>query len=280
MTPSVSLIIPANNEAAWMGRCLDAVLASEPLPEDAPVQVIVVANGCTDATAEIAADYAPQALARGWAMEVLDLPDGGKLGALAAGEAAAQAPCLAYLDADVTVDPALLKQVHALLKSDAPRYASGAVRLAHVASAVTRAYGRFYRHVPFMQQTAPGCGFFALNAPGRAVWGEWPDIISDDTFARLAVAPEHRREAEAGYDWPLVEGLSNLIKVRRRQNAGVDEIADRFPDLLNNDVKGGFTPGSLLKAVLRAPLGFCVYATVALCVKLTPGSAQDWRRGR
>ncbi len=47
----LSVILPASNEEAWIGPCLSALLASDPVPGGA--EVIVVANGCRDATAEM-----------------------------------------------------------------------------------------------------------------------------------------------------------------------------------------------------------------------------------
>ncbi len=44
--------------------------------------------------------------------------------------------------------------------------------------AVSRAYARLWARVPFMARGVPGCGLFALNAAGRARWGDWPAIIS------------------------------------------------------------------------------------------------------
>lgn len=55
MKPSkVSVIIPAYNAAATLGECLDSVIASD----YASMEIIVVDDGSTDATFQIAADYA------------------------------------------------------------------------------------------------------------------------------------------------------------------------------------------------------------------------------
>lgn len=280
MATALSVIIPANNEAEHIAACLSALLASRDLPQAGTAQVIVVPNGCTDDTGGIAAGFAARFAARGWQLQVVELAEGNKLAALDAGDDAATCAMRAYLDADVAVSKNLLAQTVQALQSDKPRYVSGQVQLAQAQSGLTRAYGRFYAQVPFMTQTAPGCGYFAMNGAGRARWASWPRIISDDTFARLSFAPDERVQVDASYEWPLVEGFANLIKVRRRQNAGVAEIAQKFPALLANDAKQGFTAFGLLRAIARAPLGFVVYAGVALAVKLSPGKTGDWRRGR
>lgn len=278
--PTLSIILPANNEAAHIAQCLSAVLASEPLAGDAPVQIIVVPNGCTDETAEIAHSFAAPARDRGWQLEVIELAQGGKLAALNAGDAEAKGRAMAYLDADVIISPMLLAQTAAALDHKEPSYASGAVQLGRAQSWATRAYGAFYLQTPFMKQAAPGCGYFAMNRQGRRRWAQWPAIISDDTFARLSFSPRERQQLEASYEWPLVEGLRNLIGVRRRQNAGVTELAEKNPELLQNDAKTSFAPIEVLKAALCHPFGTIVYGIVSLTVKLSPAKTTDWKRGR
>ncbi|MEP5154794.1 glycosyltransferase, partial [Planktotalea sp.] len=240
MTLALTLILPANNEAAHIAPCLEAVLASEPLVHDAGVQIIVVPNGCTDETASIARGFLEQAKARGWQLDVIELEQGSKLAALNAGDAASKASIVAYLDVDVVVGRHLLRQTAEALSVQDARYATGSVCLSKTRNLVTRAYGTFYLQTPFMKQNAPGCGFFAMNRQGRARWATWPAIISDDTFARLNFAPDERVQVPAPYEWPLVEGLRNLIRVRRRQNTGVDEMELKFPELLVNEAKTAF----------------------------------------
>lgn len=172
--PAISVILPASNEAALICACLGALCASR---FEGAVQGIVIANGCRDETAARARGFAPQFAARGWTLEVIERAEGGKLGALGAGDAAARGAVRVYLDADVTVSRDLLAQLGAALNVPAARYASGRVRIT-ARGAVSRAYARFWARVPFMAQGVPGCGVFAVNATGRARWGDWPEIIS------------------------------------------------------------------------------------------------------
>ena len=83
----LSVIIPASNEEGYIGACLAALIASDPVPGGA--EVVVVANGCRDATAARARDWQERAAAAGWRLTVLELAAGGKPGALNAGDAAA-----------------------------------------------------------------------------------------------------------------------------------------------------------------------------------------------
>ncbi|MBR9650565.1 glycosyltransferase [Thalassovita aquimarina] len=273
----ISIIIPANNEGPLIGACLTSLLASD--MAEGGMEIVVVANGCSDDTADRARAFSQQVRAKGWGFEVIEMAEGCKLGALNAGDLVATGSSRAYLDADVTVSPDLMRQIAEALDTDAPRYASGQVRIPMPESGASRAYRAFYLTVPFMTDGVPGCGLFAMNAAGRARWDAFPDIISDDTFARLSFAPEERVLVPAPYDWPLVEGFGNLVKVRRRQNIGVAEIATKYPDLLRNDDKRRYGTGRLIATILRHPLGFAVYALVALVVKIGPNNS-GWSRGR
>jgi glycosyltransferase involved in cell wall biosynthesis len=272
--PRLSVIIPAHDEAGRIGACLRALFASDPVPGGA--EAIVVANGCTDATVPEARDT--RAAAGGWHLTVLDLAQPGKTRALAAGEARARGAILAYLDADVVVSPALCAEIAAALDRPDAAYASGRVTIPGAESRLSRLYARFWREVPFFHQGVPGCGLFAMNAAGRARWGDWPAIISDDTFARLHFAPSERHAVPAPYSWPVVEGWAALVRVRRRQDAGVAEIARRFPALLANDDPRPGARRRVLRAALARPLAAAVYATVRLAARLRP--ARGWARGR
>lgn len=275
---SVSIIIPASNEATLIGRCLDSVLASEGALAEA-VECIVVANGCHDDTSDQARSRAKRFAQRGWQLQVVDRAEGGKPGALNAGDALARAGLRIYLDADVTLDPALLLQLVETLEGASPRYASGAVQIT-ATGLVSRAYARIWRQVPFMAEAVPGCGLFAVNAAGRARWDSFPEIISDDTYVRLHFTPAERLGVQAGYTWPIAEGLAALVRVRRRQDAGVDEIERLYPDLPDNDDHRPFPAQDKLQLALRDPLGFGIYSLVALVSRLTRHRAKGWSRGR
>lgn len=274
--PALSVIIPACNEAGYIDTCLRAVLASQ----DVTLQVVVVANGCTDDTATRARAHEPGFTARGWALEVLELPALGKPGALDAGDGTACHPDRAYLDADVTVSPPLLGQIARVLDGAGARYASGRPVVALATSSVTRAYARFWTRLPFVTRGVPGFGLYAVNAAGRARWGAFPKVISDDTFVRLSFAPAERHLVPGSYEWPMVEGFARLVRVRRRQDQGVTEIARAFPELLANAENTKPTLGWVLAQALRDPLAFATYAAVSLAVRAGWRGQSGWVRGR
>ncbi|WP_134726289.1 glycosyltransferase [Paracoccus luteus] len=272
----LSIIIPAHDEVDWIGPCLDSLLAQD---HAGAVQVVVVANGCRDDTAARARQSGPAFAARGWALRVEDLAQGGKPGALNHGDACATHEGRVYLDADITLGPGLLAGLAAALDRPQAAYASGRLVVAPARTAATRAYARFWSRLPFVAQGVPGAGLFAVNAAGRARWGGFPGIISDDTFVRLHFSPDERILVDAPYLWPAVEGLGRLVVVRRRQNAGVDEIARLYPALAGGTTEARPSRATILGLALSDPAGFATYAAVALAVRLKR-QGSGWTRGR
>jgi glycosyltransferase involved in cell wall biosynthesis len=272
------VFIPANNEGGYIAACLDALLVQQ---TSAPVTVIVAANGCSDDTVEKALAKTAAFEARGWTLRCLDLERGGKTYAL--NEAETLLPdagvARAYLDADVLCDPNLIEEIRRALDTDQPRYATGTLRVARARTWVTRAYAAIWTRLPFVQDGVVGAGFFAVNGPGRARWGRFPDIIADDTFVRLQFSPDERLETPARYHWPMVEGLRALIRVRRRQNAGADEVARRFPDLMRNEGKSPLGVAGFARLLRDLPLQLMIYLTVHVAVRLGRPTT-EWSRGR
>lgn len=276
----LSLIIPANNEADHIETCLASVLAQEGLGEG-DLEVIVSANGCSDDTADLARAMAPQFRDKGWRLLVLDLPQGGKTRALNAACAAASCRAQAFLDADIVMDAALLAQVLEVFAEPQPRYSTGAMRVMRAKSWVSRRYGAVWVKLPFMQPgAAPGAGFFAVNAAGRARWDMLPDITNDDTFVRWLFTPEERVEVAAGFDWPLVEGFWGLVRVRRRQDRGNRELIALRPDLAKNEQKPGVGLGLQLRLATTMPISYIIYLAVKAAVRWQPKREDGWARGR
>jgi glycosyltransferase involved in cell wall biosynthesis len=273
----ISVIIPAHDEEAWLDRCMNSLMQQDDSARS--VEIIVVANACTDHTADIARGYGPAAERRGWALRVIEVPQGGKLNALNLGDAAAQGRSRMYLDADITCDADLLGQICTALSVDVPRYATGTLAIARARSWVTRCYASVWRRLPFVRGGAVGAGLFAVNPGGRQRWTAFPAIISDDTFVRLQFSAAERVEVPARYHWPMVEGFGNLVRVRRRQDAGVTELRHRYPALFRNEAKAPLTIPGLLGIALRVPMGFLVYMAVHIAVRLRPATG-EWTRGR
>lgn len=89
--PDLSFVVPARNEAANIGACVDALLLQG---DNATVEVIVVDNGSSDDTG---------AIATACGARVVHEPRPGLAHARQAGLVAAQAPILVFVDADTIV---------------------------------------------------------------------------------------------------------------------------------------------------------------------------------
>lgn len=272
-----AVIIPANNEERYLGACLAALMAQDEAA--GRLQVIVAANACTDRTEEIVQSLVPHAEARGWDLICDSHPRPGKAEALNRADRLVRAPNCIYLDADIVCDPDMFGKLRAALARTEPTYATGRLVVAPARTWVTRAYGRLWSTLPFVTGGATGAGLFAVNAEARRRWGVFPPIIADDTFVRLSFAPSERVEVTSSYTWPMVEGLRNLIRVRRRQDAGVEEVYRMFPALRSNEAKHSATFADIVRIGIREPIGFVVYALVRLMVRVQPRETR-WSRGR
>ncbi|MBE9476540.1 MAG: glycosyltransferase family 2 protein [Proteobacteria bacterium] len=274
---NISIIIPANNEEHYIGRCLKSLLKQGVLP--GKVQIIIAANGCNDRTVAVAQEFEARIKARGWHLLVLDIPLGNKANALNEADAATHGGIRIYLDADVTCDPELINLLHKTLAQDMPLYATGKLQVMEAQTWITRHYANLWARLPFMKNGAVGAGLFAVNSKGRARWAEFPDIISDDTFVRLQFAQKERIEVPAKYHWPMVEGYKNLVHVRHRQNTGVQEVYELFPDLRENEDKNALKISETAMLFVSAPISFIIYAMVAFAVSLKRRNT-TWVRGR
>lgn len=107
MRPSLSIVIIAYNEEAYIGHCLDAIAAQTVKPNE----VIVVNNNSQDRTAEIAAGYP--------FVTLVDEPEQGMIPARNAGLNLAQGPLIARIDADTRLTPQWVERVHRLMDEHA-----------------------------------------------------------------------------------------------------------------------------------------------------------------
>lgn len=210
----ISVVIAAHNEAAVIGRCLTSLLADARPGE---FEVIVVANGCSDATAQRAADD-PR-------VTVIDLPVAGKSNALNAGDAAARGFPRIYLDADIrlsTTDARALCDVlgsESTLTHDTTR--------GHIMAAVPRrqlqvdgrprlvkSYYAINREMPVFERGLFGRGAIALSAAGRARFEQFPDLVADDLFLDSRFSDGEKTQVE-GVSVEIATPLRTLDLVRR-----------------------------------------------------------------
>lgn len=213
-----TIVIAAHNEAAVIGRCLDALLADH----DPDLEIIVVPNGCTDETAE---------LARSRGVRVVDVASAGKAMALNAGDAVATSFPRIYLDADIAVPPG---GIHALVAALARTGSPVAVPRRRLAlrgrPRLVRAYFSINARLPVFSRGLFGRGLVALSEEGRRRFDSFPPIVADDLFLDSLFADSERTivdAVEVVVETPLTaHDLISVLARVRRGNAAVRALGD------------------------------------------------------
>jgi glycosyltransferase involved in cell wall biosynthesis len=181
-----SVVIAAHNEAAVIGRCLDALLADAAPGE---IDVTVVANGCTDDTVKIAGARP--------GVRVLDLAKPGKAGALNAGDAAAGGFPRIYLDADIVLSTAAVRALTEVLEAGAPSATVGRELDLAGRPLLVKAYFAIHGRLPVMRDGLFGRGVVALSKEGRSRFDRFPELVADDLFLDSQFAPEEKEHVNA-----------------------------------------------------------------------------------
>jgi dolichyl-phosphate beta-glucosyltransferase len=119
---SLTLVLPAYNEAARIGPALDELFSYLQAPgEGLPtaIDVLVVDDGSADSTGDMIRARPEFEQAVGPALRLLGVPHGGKGAAVKAGMLAAQGDLVIFADADMATPPSeLVKLVAALADAD------------------------------------------------------------------------------------------------------------------------------------------------------------------
>jgi glycosyltransferase involved in cell wall biosynthesis len=176
-----SIVVPAHNEERVLGRTLSALLAGT---EARGLDIVVVANGCTDATASVARGFG------GVRVVETDVPS--KSNALRLGDDAAAGFPRVYLDADVVLPSACVRALCAALTGGV--LAAGPSRripMDGVGWAV-RWYYDVWQRLPLVRDELFGRGVIALTEEGHARLGAWDDVMADDLAVATAFGPAER----------------------------------------------------------------------------------------
>lgn len=257
----LSVVIPAHNEAGVLPWTLRALVDQEFTGQ---IDIIVVANGCTDDTAAVARSFVAKCAEKGASLRVCELPASSKPAALNRGDELRNFDCVMYLDADVVLSANAVEGVYRALNGpDQVPIASPRLLVAPSRSAATRAYGRVWSRLPYVERRVRGVGCYAVSAEGRSRWGPYPQVLADDHFARLHFGVHEQRMIEtASYTWPLPEGPRELVRVRSRWLLGNSELRQQFPELAQ---RGDKRYDGLLGFVVRSP-GLWPDVAVFVCI--------------
>jgi glycosyltransferase involved in cell wall biosynthesis len=272
-----SVIIPAYNEASVIDRCLSAMLGDA---DPGELEIVVVANNCSDDTAARARKHGPL-------VKVVETPIGSKIHALNLGDEAAVGWPRLYVDADIVVSTQALRDVAAMLGEGSPLVVAAPTAVVdyQARSRLVQSFYKVWTQLPYFTEGVIGAGFYAFSKAGRERFGEWPDIIADDEYARLMAAPSERGvNREHTFTITPPTQLRMIAKIQTRARAGMYQLHARFPELLRNETTN---PARTLKVIAGRPdlwvhaplyLGLMTFAKLMAHRKLRKGLQKVWER--
>ena len=247
----LSVVMPAHDEEALIAGAVRAIASAE-------IDLIVVVNGCTDATAERAREA-------GVPLRVIELSGASKIRALNAGSAAAHVSPVAFVDADVTIAGAdLITLAQRLAADPEAEVAAPTMRVLPSTSWWVRQYYKIWELTEYRTKGHIGSGVYMLTRRGRERISQFPDIIADDLFVQQHFAlGERLTPTDLTFSVRAPGTLASLVKRNTRIAAGNQQFAQMFPELTPPPTATGARV--ILTTVWRRPtlwLGFVVYAWV------------------
>lgn len=285
---TISVVIPAHDEARVLRRTL-AALAAAARTETA--HVVVVANGCSDDTAEVA---------RAAGAQVVELGQASKAAALRAGDEVASVFPRVYLDADILLTPGTLDALAQRLRAGDVLVASPRIRFDLEGSSwPVRAFYRAYAELPYVRSGLVGLGVYALSEQGRRRFERFPDLTSDDLFVQRSFTEAERGTSDGEFVVAAPRDLRNLVAVRTRTAAGNAELsgvetgaggraeAETSGDGTTGGTSFARTTSETVSALVRAAAArpvlvpsFAVYAAVTVASRIAARRrrATAWQR--
>ncbi|MEM6902981.1 MAG: glycosyltransferase [Pseudomonadota bacterium] len=281
--PAISIIMPAFNEAAVIGRTLEHLIddgVSNALKSGA-WQLIIVANGCRDNTVEI--------IRQGWPdVTILELAQASKTAALRAGAALATGPAWVVMDADIDVRPSDIKALVAGLDAEAAVAAIGQFQPnTATAGYLVRLFYAAWRHHPYFDGGKFG-GCYALKASDTGHLLETiPDLTNDDEWIAREVAKLGKTsETKAQIRTNAPRGLGDLIRVRRRIYRGNAELAGLAKQGIKQGANRRLGTRHLIKRLAVRPqlwpAGLCYFGvnSVAKITNVFNLQSTDWEQAK
>jgi glycosyltransferase involved in cell wall biosynthesis len=264
-----SVVIPAYNEAAVVGRCIERLLEQQELGQ---LEIVVVPNGCRDDTAEIARGF-------GDGVTVIELEQGSKINALNAGDEACTLFPRVYLDADIELSIDCLARCYDALRD-------GCMAVSPTAHFVTKDSGFIIRNFYQAWMRTPyhsdghmlGSGFYAMSEEGRARFDCFPPIIADDGFAHQLFSRDERRTlTDCTFNVFAPKTLKGLIAIKTRARLGMLELAAKgyAP---REEQRERTTPGSMFTSMLRHPVSSSIYIALKMITRIRAN--QQFKRSR
>lgn len=252
MNSMLSVIIPAHNEEAVIRRTLSALLQTADAGE---FEVIVVCNGCSDRTAELASSSFSDVV-------VVELEAASKTAAINAGFSRARGNVVLLLDADIE-----LRTPAARALAEAVREPGVEVAIGHMdvdtegASLVVRSFYRVWMEHPYLRN-GKFAAAIALSRAGLGRIGTMPSVTADDTYLRrlfpvdcVALVESVRFRVRAP------RTVAALVRVRSRSYRGNRQLSSCA---CTPDRHTGEARGLMHRLLFKPSLWLCVPAYLAV----------------
>jgi glycosyltransferase involved in cell wall biosynthesis len=258
-----SVVVPAHNEAAVIGRCLNALFDGA---EPGQLDVVVVCNGCRDNTAEVAHSS-------GHPVQVIELATASKAAALRAGDAAAARtfPRL-YLDADVVLPGASARRILEHLAAGAVAARPPIRYEIDRASVLVRRYYRARSGMPAVLGSLWGAGVYGVSAAGRRRFDVFPDLGADDLWIDGQFDPAEIDIVACDPVSVAVPRRSrDLLRTLRRTYRGKEETRGSAASVQRSRATTLRAIGDLARLCLRSPmlgLDAAIYASFAIGARI------------
>ncbi len=264
-----SVIIPAHNEEVVLEECLVRILDGLE-PDEA--EVVVVANACSDRTADVARSFER--------VEVVETSLPGKPNALDLGDDRATTFPRLYVDADVVTDAHALRRTAEVLAAGGAELAAPALRVDRSRSSVlVRAYYRIWLRLPWAADEPVGSGVYGLSRAGRGRFGRFHPDGADDWWVHRHVPREKRRcLTDVTFTVPASVSIGEVIRRKSRILAAMSLVAGDLPDSEAVGPSMGRTSVDLIRSDWRRLPDLAVFAFVSVASRLRARAMV--RRGR
>jgi hypothetical protein len=211
-----TVVIPAHNESRVIGRLLDQLV---PIAPAGDLNVLVVANGCTDDTAEVAAAFGSE-------VQVISIPVASKYAALITAARAVTDFPLIYVDADVELQATDVAALTEALREPGI-HAAAPERVLDLAGRpwAVRWYYDIWTRLPEAQAGLWGRGVIAVDECGQQRVAGLPPLLGDDLAASLLFEP-HERAIVTGAKVIVHPSrtFADLLRRRIRTTTGIAQL--------------------------------------------------------
>lgn len=256
----ISVVIPAHDEGRVIGRLLGPLVGAARPGE---LDVVVVANGCTDNTAEVAASFGPP-------VRVISLTAASKREALVAGNSESSGFPRVYVDADVQIGTEDLRALAKALSLPGV-LAAGPERVLAMGGRPwpVRWYYQVWARLPEVQHGLFGRGVIAVSAAGYARIASLPPVLADDLAVSLLFSPAERAVVPGAQ--VIVHPPRTFADLLRRRVRATEGVAQIEQTAAAPDSNARTRPSDLLALACREPRlapGVVLFLGVAVAARL------------